>query len=161
MIYLISGFIAARLCARICIRSADPMENLRVCVIYFPWLYTDIFQQLFQRFEKVTIIENYFNDLYPQMRRKTSWDQADVMILSLDCHGSPEIDFPPQHMKQALLIAFSPHGDYGLQRRPNESHWEVVRPFGFEQLLQLVQEPDKVFVQEQLTRKATVEDAPE
>ena len=134
------------------------MENLRVCVVYLPWLYTDIFQQLFQRFEHVTIIENQYQDLHPHIKRKMSWDQADILILSLDSQGSPEIELHPQQMQKTLLIAFSPHGDYGLQRRPNESHWEIVRPFGFEQLLQAVQHPWGTTAQAPAIRELDVED---
>ncbi len=137
------------------------MDNIRVCVVYFPWIYTDIFQQLFRRFEHVTIIENHFHDLYPQVKRKMGWDCADIMILSLDSRDTPELNLLPHQMPQALLIAFSPQGDYGMQRRPNESHWEVVRPFGFEQLLQLVREPDKACMLNQLPRKVNLEDAAE
>ncbi len=137
------------------------MENIRVCVVYFPWIYTDIFQRVFRRFEHVTIIENYFHDLYPEVKKKTGWEYADIMILSLDTRNTPELNLLPQQMSQALFVAFSPQGDYGMQRRPNESDWEEVRPFGFEQLLQLVQESYKGCAQAQLTRNVNLEDAAE
>lgn len=115
------------------------MEKPRVCIIYYPWVYTDIFQQLFRNSKQVTLIENYFHDLYPHIRRKISWESADIIILSLDSRNSPEIENLQQQMPKTWLVAFSPCGDYGLQRRPDEDHWEIVRPFGFEQLLQFVQ----------------------
>ena len=80
------------------------------------------------------------------------------MILSLDSRDSPELDALPHHMPHALLVAFSPCGDYGLQRKPRESHWEIVRPFGFEQLMQLIQEPHIAFGQAPHTPETTLED---
>lgn len=137
------------------------MEKIRICVIYSPWLYTDIFQQLFRKLDRINIIENYYHDLHPQIRRKPVWDQADVLILSLDSRDALELDLLTGHMPHALLVAFSPHGEYSLQRRPNECHWEVVRPFGFEQLLQLVKESDKILLHAsiQLPARENVKDA--
>jgi len=105
----------------------------RVWINYKPRIYTDIFKYLFSTMGLIEIVE-----ILPtgqDFREASSGKDIDVVLLSLDGLGQPDLEVPAERLKEAKVIAFSPKGDYGLRRMPGKSNWEELRPFGLKQLM--------------------------
>lgn len=107
------------------------MAPPRVWINYKPRIYTEILKHLFKSMGLIEAIE----DDPASRAAKGREEEIDVVLLSLDYLGQPDLEIPGERLKKAKVIAFSPKGDYGLRRLPGKTNWEEIRPFGLKQLM--------------------------
>jgi hypothetical protein len=111
----------------------EVMKNLHVWVDYQPRLYEDLILRVLQLVDQkeagvsLTLhagkLEEHPGDL----------PLIDVIVHSTDqMISSPGI---PECASQATWIAFSPKGHQGWMRPNPQCAWELIRPFGIDQLL--------------------------
>jgi len=105
----------------------------RVWINYKPRIYTDIFKYLFSTMGLIEVVEA--PPTGQDVRGMAEGKNIDVVLLSLDGLGQPDLELPAERLKEAKVIAFSPKGDYGLLRMPGKTNWEELRPFGLKQLM--------------------------
>ena len=105
----------------------------RVWINYKPRIYTDIFKYLFSTMGLIEVVE--ISAASQDLREVNGGKDIDVVLLSLDSLGQPDLEIPADRLKEAKVIAFSPKGDYGLRRMPGKTNWEELRPFGLKQLM--------------------------
>lgn len=110
------------------------MANLNVLIEYKPNLYKDLFAHLLQHFEEVSILQNHSQE------EKPDWHSVDVVVLSVDQQGEPDLETLPDFPAKAMLVAFPPCGSHGLLRKPGEENWIEVSPFGLDVLVKTVLE---------------------
>ncbi len=107
------------------------MSPPRVWINYKPRIYTELLTHLFQSMGLIEAVE-----IDPTLRAaRGREEEIDVVLLSLDYLGQPDLEIPGEGLKKAKVIAFSPKGDYGLRRLPGKTNWEEIRPFGLKQLM--------------------------
>ena len=112
------------------------MRTSRVWIVYQPRLYTDLFRRLLDCIESIDVVDESNVYLSPTSQERDSNDsKVDVIILSVDHAGQPELALLPNSLPEAKLVAFSPTGEYGMRRLPGEKQWEIIRPFGLAQLI--------------------------
>ena len=112
------------------------MTIARVWIQYEPRLYSEAFVRLFELSGTVEIVVTEANNGSDQVPREPAdWAEVDIAVLSLDDHGCPGIDSLPEAPPHAKVLAFSPVGNFGLRRLPGSSEWEVMRPFGVDELI--------------------------
>ena len=109
------------------------MAPPRVWINYKPRIYTDIFKYLFSTMGLIEVVE--ISSGGQDFREVSAGKDIDVVLLSLDSLGQPDLEVPAERLKEAKVIAFSPKGDYGLRRMPGKTNWEELRPFGLRQLM--------------------------
>jgi hypothetical protein len=107
----------------------------RVWIQYEPRLYSEAFVRLFELSGTVEIVLTEPENGDEVSREPADWGEVDIAVLSLDDHGCPEIDSLPKAPPHAKVLAFSPVGNYGLRRLPGSTKWEVMQPFGVEELI--------------------------
>lgn len=107
----------------------------KVFIRFLPNLYTDLLKHIFQTTGSVEVIETGEIESGLFEFEEYSATDVDIIVLSLDQQGKPELSTLPYSSTKAKVLAFSPKGDYGLRRLPGEKRWEEVRPFGLVQLL--------------------------
>lgn len=113
------------------------MAIARVWIQYEPRLYSEAFVRLFELSGTVEIVMTEpGNGGDPIQREPADWAEVDIAVLSLDEDGRPEADSLPEAPPHAKVLAFSPVGNYGLRRLPGCSEWEVVQPFGVDELIE-------------------------
>jgi hypothetical protein len=108
----------------------------RVWIQYEPRLYSEAFVRLFELSGTVEIVMTEPGNGNNQIQREPAdWGEVDIAVLSLDDNGRPEADSLPEAPPHAKVLAFSPVGNYGLRRLPGCSEWEVMQPFGVDELI--------------------------
>jgi hypothetical protein len=107
----------------------------RVWIQYEPRLYSEAFVRLFELSGTVEIVLTEPENGDEVSREPADWGEVDIAVLSLDDHGCPEIDSLPKAPPHAKVLAFSPVGNYGLRRLPGCNEWEVLQPFGVDELI--------------------------
>jgi hypothetical protein len=113
------------------------MPPLRVWIAYQPKIYTDVLKEAFQSQGLAEVItEASAHDDHPGSIPE--YPGIDLVVLSLDNLGRPELGLTSERLQNSRLIAFSPNGDYGLMRSPGKTCWEEVHPFGLKHLLALL-----------------------
>lgn len=108
------------------------MANLNVLIEYKPNLYKDLFAHLLQHLGEVSILQNHSQE------EKLDWHSVDVVVLSVDQQGEPDLETLPVFPAKAMLVAFPPCGGHGLLRKPGEENWIEVSPFGLDELVKTV-----------------------
>jgi hypothetical protein len=115
------------------------MPISRVWILFEPRIYSDLFARLLKCTGMIEVLDwKSSSDLHSGAQNGGP-GPVDVIILSLDAQGEPELAGLPQPPVEAKLLAFSPKGDYGWRRLPGEKTWEEVRPFGLDQMMREVQ----------------------
>jgi hypothetical protein len=107
----------------------------RVWIQYEPRLYSEAFVRLFELSGTVEIVVNETANGDEVPREPADWAEVDIAVLALDDNDRPEIDSLPDAPPHAKVLAFSPVGDYGLRRLPGSTQWEVMQPFGVDELI--------------------------
>lgn len=113
------------------------MERARVLIHFKPQLYSELLTRIFQSIESVEIYDPT-SAISNSHNAKTSSEYVDVIVFSLDVDGHPEHRSFPEWFHSVKLLAFSPQGDVGYKRLPGKDSWEVIHPFGMEQIIQEV-----------------------
>ncbi len=108
------------------------MAIVNVLIDYRPYLYTDLFDRLFQRYGEVHVSQNHKSEMAHDL------EAVDVVVLSVNKEGKPDFEILPHTPPEAMLVAFSPCGNFGLVRQPGEESWSVVSPFGLDELVKTV-----------------------
>ncbi len=119
-------------------RDSVDTERKKVSVHCQPQLYTDLFKSILRSISVIGVVEDDphpstsdSNQDPPNMADRRG---VDVLLVSLDDHGRPDIDnlddFP-----HAKIIALPVDCDYGYVRLPGETRWEQVWPFKLSDLL--------------------------
>jgi len=113
------------------------MRRLRVWIDYQPKIYTEIFKEVIQSFGLADVLTNTSAEPAPDASLADS-ECIDLVVISLDNLGRPELNWTPERLQNSKAIAFSPNGDYGLLRLPGKTYWQEIRPFGLKQLIELL-----------------------
>lgn len=108
------------------------MTSLNVLIDYKPRIYTDVFGRLLKKLGEVNVVGNH------SLEAELDWNTIDLVVLSVDREGQPEIQMLPEPLPPAMLVAISPCGNLGMLRKPGDERWKVVRPFGFGELVQMI-----------------------
>lgn len=110
------------------------MRTSRVWILFKPKLYRDVFARLFKSFAFIEVIEGSLANYGTEIGCEES-DPIDIIVLSLNDEGEPDLALLPRAVPEAKLLALSPTGELGMRRLPGESQWEEVRPYSLHQLL--------------------------
>ncbi len=110
------------------------MFRPRVWIHYSPKLYTDLFKKIIQSMDVADVLDTLPMPERPFADHRNGC-RVDVVVLSLNAQGKPDLDLPLDNLPQTKIIAFSSRGDYGLRRMPGANTWEVMRPFGLKQFV--------------------------
>ena len=113
------------------------MRTPRVWILFQPKLYRDVFARLFRLYPFIEVIDDSSTDYVAEIGNDGS-QLADIIVLSLNSEGKPDMGLLPHAVPRAKLLALSPSGELGMRRMPGESHWEEFRPFGLKQLIKEV-----------------------
>ena len=108
------------------------MAALNVLIDYKPHLYADLFGQLLQKLGEVNLVR------YHPVDPALDWSSIDVAVLSVDKEGQPDFEALREMSLDAMLVAFSPSGNLGLLRLPGGGGWNVIRPFGIDELVRTI-----------------------
>ena len=115
------------------------MSLVRIWIVYRPKLYREIFQQCLKHIDSVEVVKDAICCYSPTHKDDhENIHQVDVIILSIDQTGQPELKYLPKPIPKAKLIAFCPSGEYGMRCLPGEEDWEEIRPFSLMRLLEEV-----------------------
>ena len=111
------------------------MKSLRVWINYRPRLYMDLFKRAFEAIGQIEVVN--LNELLTSSTERgfIGWENVDVVIMSLNQHGQPDMELVPDPLPDTKIIAFSPRGDLGLRHVIGGLSWEEIRPFGWNQLV--------------------------
>lgn len=111
------------------------MKNLNVWIDYQPQFYADVLTRLLQSFGRMHLTENVVRCSNRLDNGKVDWVAMDVIVLSLNKRGKPELQALPESLPMAKYLAFSPSGERGMRRVPGAKRWEKLKPFGVDRLL--------------------------
>ena len=109
------------------------MRKSHILIHYKPQLYMDLLGKVFRSLGSLEVYE--LPSLTPENALP---EQVDVVVLSLDEEGKPEVNSLPDRLQRAKLLAFSPGGERGYRRLAGEDEWEEIHPFGLDQLIRAV-----------------------
>jgi hypothetical protein len=111
------------------------MKSLRVWINYRPRLYMDLFKRAFEAIGQIEVVK--LNELLTSSTERgfIGWENVDLVIMSLNQQGQPDLELIPDPLPDVKIIAFSPRGDYGLRHVIGGLNWEEIRPFGWNQLV--------------------------
>jgi hypothetical protein len=95
----------------------------------------DLFNRAFEAIGQIEVVK--LNELLTSSTERgfIGWENVDVVIMSLNQQGQPDLELIPDPLPDVKIIAFSPRGDYGLRHVIGGLNWEEIRPFGWNQLV--------------------------
>ena len=111
------------------------MKISHVWIHYQPHLYQELFIEVLNSLERICVMELPVGWGAGNGDGGPGGIRADVIILSLNEDGMPDLPLLANPPPEAKLLAFSPQGDLGWRRLPGEACWEQLSPFQLEHLI--------------------------
>jgi hypothetical protein len=115
-------------------------KNLHLWIDYRPRLYQDLLVGFFRQMERRETSVNITLHTGDFEKHLTDQERVDVLVLSLDRIEPQNRLADAGFFPETRLIAFSPKGNQGWKRLGLSRQWELVRPFGLQNLLNEVLE---------------------
>lgn len=130
------------------------MRQRSVLIRYRPRLYRELFKRALQCYGTIRVLEEpsqmdkpspaSADSAAPELPAEIAYTSelsledmlVDVVVLSLNRRGRPDLSMMPGPLPEATVLAFSPGGDLGFLRPPGKKRWVKMRPYGFGQLVQ-------------------------
>ena len=114
------------------------MSVERIWIYYQPRIYSDLFKQIILSFGTVEILGEPSIEQLKHPTLENQMKEIDLIIMSIDTRHELETNLNYDYLADAWMIAFPPHGEYGLRRKPHCGEWEEIRPFGLQQFIDQV-----------------------